>query len=180
MRGRGFAYNLLYFNQKKDGVSYEKIWELIIVKTKETKNLNLFFFEIFPSLIILKDFNKIRFLITNYYEDLLDFTNWSAHAVQSLVLMANTITLIDEGKIKEAKINFSSVNLSDVNHSYYNYNKIFYLIILYHIALNEKHSKMELNKIELEYTTLINKIGFYKFSTNYLKNYFIDKMEIDN
>ena len=180
LRGRGFAYNLLYFNQKKDGVSYEKIWELIIVKTKETKNLNLFFFEIIPALIILKDFNKIRFLITNYYEELLDFTNWSAHAVQSIVLMAHTITLIDDGKIKEAKKNFSSINLSNVNYSYYNYNKIFYLIILYHIGLNENHSKMELNKIELEYTTLINKIGFYKFSTNYLKNYFIDKMEIDN
>ncbi|MFM7018439.1 hypothetical protein [Flavobacterium sp.] len=180
LRGRGFAYNLLYFNQKKDSVSYEKNWELIIVKTKEAINLNLFFFEIIPALIILKDFNKIRFLITNYYEDLLDFTNWSAHAVQSIVLMAHTITLIDEGKIKESKKNFSSINLSNVNYSYYNYNKIFYLITLYHIGLNEKHSKMELNKIELEYTTLINKIGFYKFSSNYLKNYFIDKIEIDN
>ena len=121
----------LYFNQKKYDIEYGKIWELIIIKTKETKNLNLFFFEIFPALIILKDYNKIRFLITNYYEDLLDFTNWSAHAVQSLVLIAHTITLIDEGKIKEAKINFSSVNLSDVNHSYYDYNKIFYLIIFF-------------------------------------------------
>lgn len=177
LRGRGFAYNLLYFNQKKDSISYEKNWELIIVKTNEAINLNLFFFEIIPALIIIKDFNKIRFLIANYYEDLLDFTNWSAHSVQSIVLMAHTIALIDEGKIKEAKNNFSSINLSNVNHSYYNYNKIFYLIILYHIGLNEKYTKMELNKIELEYTTLINKIGFHKFSTNYLKNYFIDKIE---
>jgi hypothetical protein len=180
LRGRGFAYNLLYFNQKKDSVSYEKNWELIIVKTKEAINLNLFFFEIIPALIIIKDYNKIRFLINKYYEDLLDFTNWSAHSVQSIVLMAYTISLIDEGKIKEAKKNFSSINLANVNHSYYNYNKIFYLIILYQFAVIEKHSKMELNKIELEYTTLINKIGFYKFSSNYLKNYFIDKIEIDN
>jgi hypothetical protein len=166
---------LLYFNQKRDSISYEKNWELIVIKAKEAQNLNLFFFEIIPALIIIKDYNKIRFLINKYYEDLLDFTNWSAHSVQSIVLMAYTISLIDEGKIKEAKKNFSSINLANVNHSYYNYNKIFYLIILYQFAVIENHSKIELNKIESEYVNLIHKMGFYKFTTDYLKTYFKKK-----
>jgi hypothetical protein len=173
--GRCLGYNLLYFNQKKDSISYEKNWELIVIKAKEAQNINLFFFEIIPALIIIKDYNKIRFLINKYYEDLLDFTNWSAHSVQSIVLMAYTISLIEEGKIKEAKKNFSSINLANVNHSYYNYNKIFYLIILYQFAVIENHSKIELNKIESEYVNLIHKMGFYKFTTDYLKTYFKKK-----
>lgn len=173
LKSRCYAYNLIYFNHHNDRLAYKKTWSVFLQNINAINRINLYTLEIIPALIILKDFEKISYLIATYYEELLDFDNWSSHNVQSNVLMAYIITLLKEKKIKEANKSLSSVNLSRVNPSYHNYNKIFYLIIKYHIGVVEKIPITQLYHIEIEYSNLIDKMGFHKFSVNFLKNYFV-------
>lgn len=173
LKGRCFAYNLLYFNEQKNNTEYEKTWNKLLKKINQSGQVNLFTIEIFPALLFIKDFEKTSYLIRNYYEELLTLENWSGYPNLAMILLTQTLHLIKENKIKEAKIGFELIDLSKFSLSYYDYIKLFYLIAKYQLELASSSNTILLTEIQEEYESIAIQTGFKRFSVDFMKHYLI-------
>lgn len=171
LKGRCFAYNLLYFNEQKNKTEYEKTWNNFLILLNKSDQINLLTIELFPALVLIKDFEKTNYLIQNYYEELLTIENWSGYPSQAMILLTQTLHLIKEAKIKEAKIGFDLIDLSKFSLSYSDYIKLFYLITKYHLAIALSSNEKELFKIQTEYESIANQTGFKRFSVEFLTQF---------
>ena len=171
LKGRCFAYNLVYWNYNTNSKEYEATWQKILNRGSKSNDLFLFTLEIFPALLILKDFEKTSYLINTYYEDLLAPIDWSGYHIQMVVLLAHCIQLILENNIKEAVKSFDLISTVKLNTSYQEYSMLFYCIVKYHLAMLDQKSAEQLVGIENDYYDLVRSTGFTFFSADYLKNY---------
>lgn len=171
LRGRAYAYNLIYFAEQKNTIEYEKTWRLFLKKNTTPSQINLLTVEIFPALLLLKDLDKMNYIISNYYEDILTLYNWSGYHMLATTLMAMTISAVKDNKIKEANINFSFIDPSKFSLAYADYITLFYLIVKYKLSVANANAKNELIAIENEYISLVKKTGFNRFSLDFLRQY---------
>jgi hypothetical protein len=171
LQGRCLAYNLLYFRQQKNDIKFEQTWNELLKKISKTEQVNLITIEVFPVLLLIKDFDKTNYLIQNYYEELLTLQNWSGYPFQGMILLTQTLHLIKENKLKEAKIGFDLIDLTKFSLSYYDYIKLFYLIAKYQLELASSSSRIQLTEIQNEYKLTVNKTGFKRFTVDFLTQY---------
>jgi hypothetical protein len=171
LKGRCYGYNLLYFKEQNDNLEYETTWNKLLKEIKNTNQIHLFVIEIFPTLLLIKDFEKTNYLINNFYEELLTLENWSGYHFQAMVLLAQSVQLINENKIKEAKISFELILLSKFSLSNIDYISLFYYIVKYKLEKLNKIPKSQLKDIELKYKNLVIKTGFKRFTIKFLKEY---------
>lgn len=173
LKGRCFAYNLLYFSEQKNNTEYEKVWDKFLILLNKSEQINLLTIEIFPALLFIKDFEKTNYLIRNYYEELLTLENWSGYPFQAMILLTQTLHLIKEDKFKEAKIGFDLIDLSKFSLSYSDYIKLFYLVTKYQLELASSSNTVQLNEIQEEYESIAIQTGFKRFSVDFMKHYLI-------
>lgn len=172
LKGRAYAYNLIYFQYINDDARKEETWkEIQFILEGEDVDIFLFMLEVMTTLILLKEFDKINFLIDEYYEELLAPTNWTGYHVHSTVLLAHCVQLLHEKNFKQAEKTFNLINTKKLDGSYKEYNMIYYHLIEYQIALNSNNYKNNCKSIELNYSKYVSETGFTIFSSNYLKNY---------
>lgn len=171
LKGRCFAYNLLYFSEQKNSIEYEKAWGKFLILLNTSEQINLLTIELFPALLFIKDFEKTNYLIQNYYEELLTLENWSGYTFQAMILVTQTLHLIKENKIKEAKIGFELIELSMFSYSYFDYFKLFYLIAKYQLELASSSDTNQLTEIQEEYESIVIKTGFKRFSVEFLTQF---------
>jgi hypothetical protein len=171
LKGRCYAYNLIYFGEQKNTIEYENAWKGFLKTIKNPEEINLLTVEIFPALIFLKDFDKTNYLIQKYYEDILTLTNWSGYHIQASTLLALTINSINANKTREANATFNFINVSKFSVSYRAYISLFYLLVKYKLGVVNTIAESELQKIENEYVLIVKETGFKRFSVSFLKNY---------
>lgn len=171
LQGRCLAYNLLYFSQQKNEIKFEQTWNELLKKISKTDQVNLITIEVFPVLLLIKDFDKTNYLIQNYYEELLTLQNWSGYPFQGMILLTQTLHLIKENEIKEAKVGLDLIDLTKFSLSYYDYIKLFYLIAKYQLELASSSCKIQLTEIQNEYKLTVNKTGFKRFTVDFLTQY---------
>ncbi len=171
LKGRCFAYNLLYFSEQKNNTEYEKVWDKFLILLNKSEQINLLTIEIFPALLFIKDFEKTNYLIRNYYEELLTLENWSGYPFQAMILLTQTLHLIKEDKFKEAKIGFDLIDLSKFSLSYSDYIKLFYLVTKYQLAKALSSGEDLLFEIQTEYESIAIQTGFKRFSVDFMKQY---------
>ena len=174
LQGRCYAYNLLYFSEQKNNREFELTWEKLLYKITASGKVNMVTIEVFPALLLIKDFEKTTFLIQNYYEELLTLENWSSYPNLGMILITQTLHLIKENKIKEAKIGFELIDLSKFSLSYSDYIKLFYLIAKYQLELASSSNTDQLNEIQEEYEAVAIQTGFKRFSVRFLTEYLIN------
>jgi hypothetical protein len=169
--GRCCAYNLIYFKETKQVHAYEKTWQYVLDKIQKEPKVNLLTLEIFPALFLVRDFEKISFLIKQYFEALLDPENWSGHKISVMVIIGQIFSLIKSNKTSEAEAILRLIKLNKISSDYYDYVLLFYWIAKYHLEkINLKHTET-LREIEKSYTTIAKKTGFKRFSIRFLKTY---------
>ncbi|MGO4818010.1 hypothetical protein [Flavobacterium sp. W22_SRS_FP1] len=171
LKGRCYAYNLIYYTEQENTVEYEKTWKAFLKIIQSPEDINLLTVEIFPALLLLKDFDKTNYLIEKYYEDILTLTNWSGYHMQAATLLAITVNSINANKIKEANATFNFINISKFSVSYIAYISLFYLLVKHKLGVANTIPENELQKIENEYVSIVKETGFKRFSVNFLKNY---------
>jgi hypothetical protein len=171
LKGRCYAYNLIYYRAQKNTIEYENTWKAFLKIIKNPEEINLLTVEIFPALLLLKDFAKTNYLIKKYYEDILTLTNWSGYHMQATTLLAITINSINSNRTKEANATFNFINISKFSVSYMNYISLFYLLVKYKLGVANTIAENELQKIENEYASIVKETGFKRFSISFLKNY---------
>jgi hypothetical protein len=171
LKGRCYGYNLLYYKFKNDISSYETTWNKLLNEINNTTEIHLFTIEIFPILLLNKDLEKTNYLISNFYEDLLTIENWSGYPFQAMILLAQSIQLIHEKKIKEANVSFQIISLSKFSLSYKDYILLFYYIVEYKLGKLNNISKIQLKEIESKYQKTANQTGFKRFTLKFLREY---------
>jgi hypothetical protein len=122
-------------------------------------------------LLLVKDLEKTNYLINNFYEELLTLDNWSGYPFQAMILIAQSIQLMNENKIKEATISFELISLSKFSLSYIDYVLLFYFIVEYKLGKLNNSSAVQLKEIELKYKNTVLKTGFKRFTMKFLKEY---------
>ena len=161
----------MYFKEKDDLSNYEVTWSKLLNEIKNTNKVQLFTIEIFPALLLVKDLEKTNYLINNFYEELLTLDNWSGYPFQAMILIAQSIQLMNENKIKEATISFELISLSKFSLSYIDYVLLFYFIVEYKLGKLNNSSAVQLKEIELKYKNTVLKTGFKRFTMKFLKEY---------
>lgn len=173
LKGRSYSYNLVYYNKNNDEAGKGETWNEILFQLDQNINIFLFMLEIMITLLLLKEFDKISYLIDEYYEELLAPTNWTGYHVHSTVLLGHSVQLLYEGSFMQAKKTFQLINTTKIDGSYKEYNMIFYHLIEYQIALTTHAEDKNLKAIENKYLGYVQKTGFTFFSVDYLKKYLL-------
>lgn len=173
LKGRSYSYNLVYYSKNNDEEGKEETWNEILFQLELDINIFLFMLEIMIILLVLKEFDKISYLIDEYYEELLSPTNWTGYHVHSTVLLGHSVQLLYEGNFIQAKKSFQLINTAKLDGSYKEYNMIFYHLIEYQIALTTHADDKHLKAIENKYLGYVQQTGFTFFSVDYLKKYLL-------
>jgi hypothetical protein len=170
--GRYWGYQLLYFSNHPDtSYTVDFIWENLIVEADKYEAKNYFFMEIIPALIFTKNFDKIKYIIQEYYEELFDFKHWNHNTQLSNYLLASSICEAKESNYIQAYKSLKLINFN-INDSYEYYFKLFYLLVEYKLASLAVGVIKDPIQVKEEYMDLVEKTGFKRFSLFFLEEYF--------
>lgn len=143
----------------------------IIFKYLYKNDVQSYFYEIFPMLIIQKDFASIQMIEERFYEELTTPSNNTFEDKKAMALLAISILNLHQEKIKAAEINISFINKNQIINSYREFILLMSYIPKYRIA-HINQDKVRRSEIALAYNALAKKLSFSFFDSNFLENYF--------
>ena len=127
--------------------------------------------ELIPLLIINRDFNTLKLIVENYYEELISPGYNTFEDKQAIALIALAINNINKQNYKEAVLNLSFLNVEEILPSHRNFLTILSSIPKHFIAVHSK-TEHKIKEIETRYLSLAKALKFSLFSLDYLNNYF--------
>jgi hypothetical protein len=142
----------------------EIIFEQLLIQCKTT-NKSEFFFELIPTILLLRRIDWISIIFSKYYEEIFEINEFNKLTHLGIFQIAQALLFIKEGKYKRAASELKKVNTYLAFDSYIDYITMFFLIAKYHLKEEQAATKNE-------YIQLANKVGFKLFSVDFLENYF--------
>ena len=171
LHGRLLGYQLLttkIIENKPTDKFLEKIFKIAQPYPKA-----LFFIEMIPVLILVKALDAMELITTKYYEDLFASSPWSYYTSQYSYLIAFALVDIKNGKYNLAAESLSFIDFDKaISTSHHDYVKLLYCIVSYQLEKYTTKDNVKLQKISLEYTSLVKVTGFKRFTKQLLLNYF--------
>ena len=168
--GRYYGYHILYGKLTNNEEIGDFYWEKFLIRINNKVVLRDYFHEMFHHLLIAKEFKKLDYLLTSYYDELLE--DYHAHSYLDIFLV-NCIDVIISfklGEMRRARLVYSQLDSEKISYgSYCDFYLIFYAIVGWH--LNENHARKE--DYLQSYLSLSKSAGFLFFDKQYLKSYFI-------
>lgn len=160
VQGRYYA-NQLYSSaaEEKENIFNE------LLRHCESLNKCEFFFELIPTILILKRLDWIETIFNRYYDEIFEINIANRLTQLSIFQIAQAFLFIREKKYKRAANELEKVNIYLAFDSYIDYITLFFLIAKYHL-------KEEQSTIKNEYLELVNQSGFKRFSLKLLECYF--------
>lgn len=129
-----------------------------------------FFLEIFPALILTKDFESISKIENQYYEKILTPTDYTYEDKKTIALIAFAINNFKQKNYTAAEVNLSFIDYNGIINSYRKFFELLGTIPSYHLAKHHNSSKK--NKLKNQYLNLSKTLGFPLFDASFLENYF--------
>lgn len=129
-----------------------------------------FFLEIFPALILIKDFESISRIENQFYEKILTPSNYTYEDKKTIALIAFALNNFKQKKYKAVEINLSFINYSEIINSYQMFFKLLGTIPSYHLA--KYHNSSKTNTFKNQYLNLSKMLGFSFFDASFLEGYF--------
>ncbi len=169
LKGRYFGYQLMYSVSTNNKELEEKYWNLFFENILPKTDLRQYLHEFINHLLMIKSFDKLEFILTNYYESIFDLYHVHSYLDMFIFNYIDVVLSIKTNEIKRANIVFQNLDIRKIQtDSYCDYYLVFYNIVGYHL---EQDSKKKL-KFKKTYLTLAKKSKFKFFSIPYLENYF--------
>lgn len=129
-----------------------------------------FFLEIFPALILIKDFESISRIENQFYEKILSPSNYSYEDKKTIALIAFAVNNLNQKNYKAVEINLSFIDYSEIINSYRMFFKLLGTIPSYHLA--KHHNSSKTNTFKKQYLKLSKMLGFSFFDASFLEGYF--------
>jgi hypothetical protein len=165
LKGRYFGQRLLMEGGKTS------LLKTIFQIAKKSAHKQAFFFELFPMLIILKQFEVIEKIEKLYYEELLTRVNWSFEHKKAFTFIAFSLCAINRGDLKAAEIMLSLIQKNSIENAYLEYVRLLRCIPAYHLSIlqeNTKEAEIQLH----QYEYLSKQLHFSFFTEGFIKTYF--------
>ncbi|MFT6936635.1 MAG: hypothetical protein ACJA1N_000934 [Saprospiraceae bacterium] len=162
VQGRYYA-NLLYSSTVAE---QQIIFDQLLIHS-EKANKSEFFFELIPTILLLKRLDWISILFSKYFKEIFEINEFNKLTHLVILQVAQALLYIKEKNYKSAANELKKVNPYLAFDSYIDYIILFSLIAKYHL-------KEEPETAKEEYLKLVNKLGFKLFSLAFLENYFED------
>jgi hypothetical protein len=160
VQGRYYA-NLLYSSTAH---KQESIFEQLLIQCEKT-NKSEFFFELIPTILLLKRLDWIAIIFNKYHEEIFEINEFNKLTHLGILQVAQALLYIKNGRYKRAAGELKKVNAYLAFDSYIDYITLFSLIPKYHLKEEQEATKEE-------YVQLANRVGFKIFSVDFLENYF--------
>ena len=163
--GRYYGYQIL----KSKTISRKEQEKFLLIASKIDHKKH-FFYEIFPALILNKQWEFIQEIEKTYYEELLIATNWNIEAAQSIFLIGFALKNVHKNQIKQAKNNLSFIRVDKLVDSYIEYIELFLILAKYSISKRE-HDVKNCLSLKKKYLELVKKTGFKIFNYELLESF---------
>lgn len=163
LAGRYIGYQILCYPNESDRIISYYIDPL----TKKMSG-DLLFIEIFPALIIIKDFRSIQNIFNKYYEQLYEIRHSFSYVPVNIYLIAESLLYFYENNVKRAQIIANSINTKYISSGYYHYILCFKHLLDYQLADTEIEKQHILN----QHKKIISMTGFTRLSSDFISNYF--------
>lgn len=163
LAGRYIGYQILCYPNESD-----RIISYYIKPLTKKMSCDLLFIEIFPALIIIKDFRSIQKIFNKYYEQLYEIRHSFSYTPINIYLISEALLYFYENNVKRAQIIVNSMNTKYISSSYFHYILLFKHLLCYQLAETELEKQHILN----EHKKVISITGFKRFSNDYISNYF--------
>ena len=160
VQGRLFAFKFTASSEKEQFKVFDEM-----VKYCKFINKCEFFFEIIPTLILLKRIDLIEQIFELYREDIFEINKENHLTHQGLFQIGLALVSIQKGNIKQAKKELESVRYDLTFDSYLDYTRIFYLLAEFHLLEDR-------GEVEKKYLKLARKLKWKAFNKSFLVNYF--------
>ena len=169
LRGRYLGFQILYASQISDQNLEQYYWSLFFDLIAEENDIRNFLHEFIHHLLLAKRFKKLNFIMSKYYEDILDIFHVHNYLDVFIYDLIDAMFSLRSSDIKRAKIVFKNLYMDKILYdSYCDYYLIFYNITGYHLS----DSQIEKNKFKQDYLNLKELFGFMLFSEDYLLHFF--------
>ena len=169
LRGRYLGFQILYASQISDQNLEQYYWSLFFDLIAEENDIRNFLHEFIHHLLLAKRFKKLNFIMSKYYEDILDIFHVHNYLDVFIYDLIDAMFSLRSSDIKRAKIVFKNLDMDKILYdSYCDYYLIFYNITGYHLS----DSQIEKNKFKQDYLNLKELFGFMIFSEDYLLHFF--------
>ena len=169
LRGRYLGFQILYASQNSDQNLEQYYWSLFFDLIAEENDIRNFLHEFIHHLLLAKRFKKLNFIMSKYYEDILDIFHVHNYLDVFIYDLIDAMFSLRSSNIKRAKIVFKNLDMDKILYdSYCDYYLIFYNITGYHLS----DSQIEKNKFKQDYLNLKELFGFMIFSEDYLLHFF--------
>mgnify|MGYP000970534373 CR=1 FL=1 len=169
LRGRYLGFQILYASQISDQNLEQYYWSLFFDLIAEENDIRNFLHEFIHHLLLAKRFKKLNFIMSKYYEDILDIFHVHNYLDVFIYDLIDAMFSLRSSDIKRAKIVFKNLYMDKILYdSYCDYYLIFYNITGYHLS----DSQIEKNKFKQDYLNLKELFGFMIFSEDYLLHFF--------
>ncbi len=167
--GRFYGYQILWATLSNDSRAEALYWKGFLSQINGKLDIRDYFHEMFHHLLIAKKFEKLEFLLSNYYDELLE--DYHIHSYLDIFL-ANCIDVIlsyKSGEMRRAKLVFSQLDTDKISYgSYCDFYLIFYSIIGWHLTGKTKDKQLFLET----YLRYSKASGFTYFDKKYLQEFF--------
>lgn len=170
LAGRYYGYRICVAADS----SQKALFKEMLAAAKRCREKISFFLEIFPALLLTREINLLQQILEDYYSDLFDLKYWSQNDEISLYRIGEAFVYIQNKHYQKAMQTLGKVDLLLLTDSYQSYVTLFFKIAYYQINVGLCSSSNVLKEIENEYTFLVTKTGFKRFSKELLKNYFLN------
>ncbi|MFK7950475.1 MAG: hypothetical protein AB8G11_23010 [Saprospiraceae bacterium] len=160
VQGRYYANQLYSSPKEEQPIIFDQL-----LKQCENLNKSEFFFELIPTILLLKKMDWIAIIFDNYYDEIFEINDANRLTHLGIFQIAQALLFIKNRKYKRAANELKKVNIDLAFDSYIDYITLFYLIAKYHL----QEDKIG---IKNQYIRLTNKVGFKIFSTEILEDYF--------
>lgn len=160
VQGRYYA-NLLYSSELDE---QQGIFEELLIQCEKT-NKSEFFFELIPTILLLKRLDWIIIIFSKYSEEIFEINEFNKLTHLGILQVAQALLHLKERNYKSAANELKKVNPYVAFDSYIDYITLFSFIAKYHLKEEQAATKEQ-------YLTLVNKLDFKLFSLDFLENYF--------
>jgi hypothetical protein len=168
--GRFYGYQMLCAAQNQNKEIEEIVWNDFLCFVKKETHIRQYFHEFVHALLLLKNIQKLNYLLDNYFEEIIDQLHMHSYLDLFIYNLIDAMVSYKNKDIKRAHHIFKNLDttISKYGAAYNDYYLIFYVITGYHLAINYKEKQL----FKEEYQKQIDLAQFKVFDELYLENYF--------
>ncbi len=166
--GRYYGYQILCAKQENNIELQQSIWYTLLSLIDKSVS-RYYLHEFIHMLLLVKDFEKLDYILENFLEDILDYHHFYTFLDVFIFNVIDVLVCFKNNDLRRAKVVFNNLQPESLIYGYYSdFYKIFYSIVGFHLT----EGPVEKIAYQSQYHSLVRPAQFDLFDQAYLETYF--------